>query len=702
MKALGFVLLVVVLIGTARTVSTQPAPDRPFLVSSTYWGGSSSEEFAAVAVDAAGNVYVAGTTASPDFPKTVSTLPALGGTDVFVSKFNAAGRLLFSTVFGGSSSERVAAMAVDAGGNIVVVGDTYSHDLPLVNPVQPAFHQAFCGEFGGICPDGFAARIDPTGRHLLFSTYLGTNTFDSALDVAVDRVGNMYVVGSTESTFAGVTPRRGFAGGRDAFVGKIPPAGRAFSYFTYLGGSFTDAGRGIAVDAAGNAYVTGVTGSQNFPIVNPIQATQENYSDSAFVTKLNVLGFISYSTYLGGHHTDAGFDIAVDAAGSAHVVGITQSTNFPTARARQPFLRGFNDVFVAKLSPSGSSLAYSTYLGGNAREQGQGILDFSPPLNVALDASGNAYVTGPTQSNDFPAAFALGTFGGGVCLDFPFIFQTRPCSDAFVSKLDAEGRLAFSTPLGGSSDDHGRGIAVARDGWVYVAGTTFSTDFPVRAPLQPALSGTSDAFIAKISTAPPACQLPPPVLVSPAGGIFDDRPAFSWDAVAGADAYVAFGFGLGPLLLTGTPPLQFLGVTSTTSFTPADPLAAGDYVWQAVAWNNTCGLGKLSRAMTFTLPGTCPAPAATQVSPVGGAVSNNPTRFEWTVDGSAVTAFSVVVIQYVDGKLVAQYPTAANTFTLPTTLSAGEYRWFVVTGNSTCGAAVSGPASFRSSGSVGP
>ena len=366
----------------------------------------------------------------------------------------------------------------------------------------------------------------------------------------MDGAGNMYIVGSTESTFAGVTPRRAHAGGRDAFVGKIPPAGGAFSYFTYLGGSFTDAGHGIAADAAGNAYMTGVTGSQNFPIVNPIQATQELFRQR--VTKLNVLGFISYSTYLGGHHTDAGFDIAVDAAGSAHVVGITQSTNFPTANARQPFLRGFNDVFVSKLSPSGSSLVYSTYLGGNAREQGQGILDFSPQLNVALDAAGNTYVTGPTQSNDCPAVFALRTFGGGTCLDFPIISNA-----AMLRCLRVEARrqrpAGVSTPIGGSSDNHGRGIAVAHDGSVYIAGTTFSSDFPVRAPLRPTLSGTSDAFIAKISTAPPACQLPAPVLRSPTGGVLDNRPTFTWDAVAGADGYVALGFNLGPIMLTWNP-----------------------------------------------------------------------------------------------------------------------------------------------------
>lgn len=701
MKALRFVLVVVVLIGTNRAVSSQPAPDRPFLVSATYWGGSLSEEFAAVAVDAAGNVYVAGTTASADFPKTVSTLPALGATDVFVSKFDAAGTLVFSTVFGGSSSERVKGIAVDAGGSIIVVGDTFSPDLPVVNPIQPAFHQGFCGEFGGICSDGFAAKLEPTGHSLMFSTYLGTTSADSALDVAVDGAGNIFVVGATESTFDGVTPLRGFSGGRDAFVAKIPPAGGTFAYFTYLGGSFEDSGNGIAADMAGNAYVTGVTGSQNFPTLNPIQAAPENFSDSAFVTKLDPAGIIAYSTYLSGHASDAGVDIAVDTSGRAHIVGITSSTNFPTANARQPFLRGFNDVFVAKLNPSGSRLVYSTYLGGNDREQGQGILDFSPALNVALDASGNAYVSGLTQSSDFPAVYSLQPFGGGLCLILPF-FEARPCPDAFVSKLDAEGKLVFSTPIGGSRDDRGRGVAVAHDGILYVVGTTSSLDFPVRAPVQPTLSGTSDAFIAKISTAPPACQLPPPVQLSPTGGILDQRPTFLWEAVAGAEAYAVIGFNLAQIVLTGTPPGQLLGITSTTSLTPAAPLAGGDYHWLVVAWNGTCGFGQASRGMTFTLPGTCPAPSARQISPVGGALANNPTRLEWGVDGPSIAALSVAVILRADGRFVAQYASANNTFTVPMTLSVGDYAWFVLTWNSTCGATVIGPAFFRSSGGVGP
>ncbi len=700
MKALRLVLAVLVLIGTERAVSSQPASDRPFLVSATYWGGSLHEEFAAVAVDGAGNVYVAGTTASADFPKTVSTLPALGSTDVFVTKFDAAGTLVFSTVFGGSASERVSGIAVDSGGNIIVVGDTFSSDLPVVNPIQPAFHHGFCGEFGATCPDGFAAKLDPTGHSLTFFTYLGSVRADSALDAAVDGAGNIYVVGATESlTFEGAAPLRGFGGTRDAFVARIPPAGGTFAYFTYLGGSFEESGNGIAVDRAGNAYVTGVTSSQNFPTLNPIQAAPENFSDSAFVTKLDPAGIVAYSTYLSGHSGDAGVDIAVDTSGRAHVVGITSSTNFPTVNGRQPFLRGFNDAFVAKLNPSGSSLVYSTFLGGNDREQA--VLDFSPALDVAVDASGTAYVSGVTQSSDFPAVYPLQPFGGGTCLVFPFL-QRGPCPDAFVSKLDAEGKLVFSTPIGGGRDDRGRGVAVTHDGIVYVVGTTTSSDFPVRVPVQPTLSGASDAFIAKISAAPPACQLPAPVQLSPTGGIFGQRPTFSWQAVAGAEAYGVIASNLAQVVLTGTPPAQLLGITNSTSLTPAAPLAAGDYGWLVLAWNRGCGWGQSSRGMAFTLPGTCPAPAAMQLSPVGGTVANNPTRLEWMADGPSIATLFVVVILHADGRLVAQYATANNTFTVPMTLSLGDYAWFVLTWNSTCGTTVSGPALFRSSGRVVP
>ena len=694
-----WLMAAVLLIVSPRSAGAQPPADHPQVLLSTYWGGSSQEEIEATFVDQAGNLYVAGTTSSPNFPRTVSTLPALGGQEVFVSKFDASGHLVFSTVFGGSTTERVGGIAVDGAGNIIVVGDTFSSDLLMVNPIQPSYHGGICGEFGGTCPDGFIAKLDPTGSAMIYSSYLGGGfRFDNAFDVAVDAAGNAYVVGMTESaTFEGASPVRPYSGGQDAFIAKIPPAGGSFAYFTYLGGGSQDTGNGIAVDGAGNAYVTGVAGSSSFPVLNPIQAAPENFSSSAFVTKLDGTGAIAYSTFLGGHSSDAGFDIAVTATGEAVVAGITGSTNFPTVNAQQPFLRGLNDVFVAKLTAAGSSLVYSTYLGGNDREQV--IIDFAQAAQVAVDGGGNAYVSGTTQSVDFPAVLALQPFGGSICS--LFVFQSGPCPDAFLSKFDSQGKLTFSTSIGGGNDDRGRAVAVSGDGIAYVAGVTKSTNFPLHQPLQTELSGLTDAFITKISTAPLACQLALPVQLSPLGGIFDPLPTFSWLPVPGAAAYVVLIKGVAESILTGTPSHFVLGATADTSLASPGPLPPGDFEWLVVPWNATCGLGRPSAGMTFTLPGSCPVGQAVNLTPSAGAVVPNPTRFEWTVNGPS-PSLSVLVLLNPNGSLVALYPAASNTLTVGTTLATGNYFWFVLTWNSTCGFTASELQTFRSTGTVVP
>jgi len=698
MKALRLLFLVLLFAATERTVSTQSVPDRPFLVSSTYWGGSSNEEIATVVVDATGNVYVSGSTSSADFPKTVSTLPSLGATDVFISKFDPAGHLIFSTTFGGSAFDRPNSMAVDAAGNIVIVGDTTSTDLPVVNPIQSSFHFGICGEFGGICGDAFIVKIDPAGQRVLFGTYLGNTRSDSAMDVALDNAGNIYVSGTTESpSIEGVTPLRQFGGARDAFVARIPSAGGALTYFTYLGGSQDESGSGIAVDSAGNAYVTGGTASLDYPTLNPFQAGAENFSQSAFVTKLNAAGAISYSTYLGGHATDNGVDIAVDPTGAAYVVGYTWSTNFPTVHAQQPFLRGINDVFLAKLNASGSTLVYSTYLGGASREQ-VFLDDSAPGLDVIVDEGGNAYVSGTTESGDFPQVFALSPWGGGQCQLLPFQ-QTEPCPDAFVTKYDAEGTMVFSTPIGGSDDDRGRGVAVARDGTLYLVGRAHSSNFPIKEPLQATLSGFSDAFIAKISTAFPACQLPPPTLLSPAGAVPGDVRTFSWDPVPGAESYVALLSPLSSQLLDGTPAASILSFGSETSVTLTDPVSPGEYVWLVVPRNSSCGDGRAGKVQ-FTSPAICPVGAATALSPSDGAVVDNPVMPRWERTGPGVATLSIVILRDASGRLLGQYPAQSVPFQLPILLGPGEYVWVVVTWNSRCGAAVSGPARFRSSGVV--
>jgi len=260
-------------------------------------------------------------------------------------------------------------------------------------------------------------------------------------------------------------------------------------YSTYLGGSGDDSGTSIAVDSSGNAYVTGYTSSIDFPTMNPLQPTYAGGSGSldVFVAKLNSTGSaLVYSTYLGGSNYDSGTSIAVDSSGNAYVTGYTYSTDFPTMNALQGTTAGSGDVFVAKLNPTGSALVYSTYLGGSGIDYGYGI---------AADASGNAYVTGFTCSTNFPTANAEQAASGGRLNSLP------PCGDVFVTKLNATGTaLVYSTYLGGSGDDAGRGIVVDSSGNAYVTGYTSSIDFPTMNPLQPANAGSNDAFVAKLNS----------------------------------------------------------------------------------------------------------------------------------------------------------------------------------------------------------
>ena len=262
------------------------------------------------------------------------------------------------------------------------------------------------------------------------------------------------------------------------------------TYSTYLGGAGDDQGFGIAVDSSGSAYVTGVTGSTNFPTLGAFQPTFAGGID-AFVSKLNATGSaLVYSTYLGGSDDDEGLGIAVDASGSAYVTGFTGSTNFPTtAGAFQPTLAGGPDAFVTKLNPAGSApLLYSTYLGGSNIDGGFGI---------AVDSSGSAYVTGDTASTNFPTLGAFQpTFGTVSCSNPPV------CFDAFVTKLNPAGSaLVYSSYLGGSDNDEGRGIAVDSSGSAYVTGFTLSTNFPTTGAFQPSLAGRVDAFVTKLNPA---------------------------------------------------------------------------------------------------------------------------------------------------------------------------------------------------------
>ena len=364
----------------------------PVLVYSTYLGGSASdsspewlinEEAAGIAVDASGNAYVTGVTTSSDFPTMNALQPSnRGNYDAFVTKINPSGTaLVYSTYLGGdthyyvhygsSGSTHGNGIAVDASGNAYVTGGTTSNDFPTRNALYPNFMS-----WSPQLEDAFVTKINPSGTALVYSTYLGGQGNDYGNGIAVDASGNAYVTGLTISFDF---PRMNLlfptklGGTVDAFVTKIDPSGTALVYSTYLGGSSGDDGRGIAVDASGNAYVTGYTASSDFPTtINALDPTLRGSSD-AFVTKINPSGTaLVYSTYLGGSGSDDGNGIAVDASGNAYVTGLTASSNFPTENPLYPHISGGRDVFVARIAfepsvvnmvVSGTTL-YASYVPG--------------------------------------------------------------------------------------------------------------------------------------------------------------------------------------------------------------------------------------------------------------------------------------------------------------------------------------------------
>ena len=321
--------------------------------------------------------------------------------------------------------------------------------------------------------------IDPT---FLYSTFLGGNDNDWASGIALDGQGNAYITGYTWSTnFPLVNPAyTSKSTNTDIFVAKLSATGTALLYSTYVGGADWDSGYGIAVDPSGNAYVGGSTRSTDFPMMNAVQSTNAGGSD-VVAFKLNPAGNqLLYSTYLGGTGDDAAYGIAVDAFGSAYLVGDTNSTNLPVVSAAQNTLAGYYDAFVLKLTTAGAKV-YATYLGGSDWDSGRAI---------AVDTSGNAYVTGFTYSTAFP------TTSGA------YSITNQGASDVFVTEVNSDGTAwKVSTYVGGSSSEGGYGIAVDSTG-VYVSGDTWSTDFPgTGAGAQNHLAGANDAVVFKLNLA---------------------------------------------------------------------------------------------------------------------------------------------------------------------------------------------------------
>jgi hypothetical protein len=383
--------------------------------------------------------------------------------------------LVYSTYLGGSGGDNGSGIAVDQAGNSYVIGTTASLDFPVGNLPRPP-RRGYS--------DAFVTKLNAAGSSIVYSAFIGGGSIDVGNDVAVDASGNVYVTGRTDSLdFPAVKPLQQFKGGMDAFVAKLDPAGSKLIYSTCLGGSGGDIAYKIALDSSGNAYVTGETSSPDFPVFNAVQpvigSTTGNpagggYFSDAFVTRLSAAGSAAvYSTYLGGDFHDIGNGIAVDPSGAAYVTGQTESTDFPVVNAYQPRMGG------------GQCDAFVVKV-----NPGGGVLGYSTYLggtnddagrSIAVEPSGRTTVTGWTKSRDFPILNAIQA-------TYPSEPQSWPGlgSMAFVTRLNPAGSgLVYSTYLGGSNGESGTGIAVDRSGNAFVTGLTGSVDFPVVNAAQP-------------------------------------------------------------------------------------------------------------------------------------------------------------------------------------------------------------------------
>jgi hypothetical protein len=447
--------------------ASRPVVIDPILAYSTYLGGTWDDADApfegieGVALDGAGNIYVTGTTQSPDFPTTPGADRTLDGyRDIFVTKLSPAGTVLYSTYLGDSCDDAARDIAVDAAGNAYVTG--------RLN--------------GGSCYADVAGalivKLDPAGA-VVYASVLGGRLADSSIGhaIAVDGQGQAYVTGvansdthdfpTTPGAFRAVECENVYPFAGDVFVAKLSADGHSLLYSTIICGGGDDFPTGIALDAAGNAYVAGATASSDFPTVNPFQAMRRNGSVdiTGFVSKVSPDGSqLLYSTYLGGTESDAIGSIAVDGQGQAYVTGGTLSVDFPTTpgvlqehAGNRHCIETCTDAFVTKIDPTGSALVYSTYLFGELDDGGS---------RIAVDGGGNAYVVGTTNSAYFPIVDA-------------FQASNRGLDDAFIAKLNPDAtRLVYSSFLGGCGGgpsrgrgvDEGSSLALEGTGKAYVVG----------------------------------------------------------------------------------------------------------------------------------------------------------------------------------------------------------------------------------------
>ncbi len=621
---------------------TRPLWIDPELMFASPLGGLNADRARAVALDANGFIYVAGATASPDFPTTTGAYSRTlaGSNDVWVAKFNPNGSgPIYSAFIGGTDDDQALALAVDAAGAVYLTGVTQSADFPTVSAVQAT---------PGGAGDAFALKLNPAGSALAYSTYLGGVDMDAGTAVRVNPAGEAYIAGDTRSAnlitaTGGLTTgvQSSYGGGlSDAFVMRLDAAGTAMLGQTFLGRNSLDSATALAVDVTGAVWVAGVTTATNFlTTTGALQTVYGGGGSDAFVTKFNAgLTQTLASTYLGGSGAETARALAVSASGQVYVAGVTNSPDFPVVSAAFATPRGGQDGFVTQLNLSGTVALYSTYLGGS------GVDEVSA---LALDAANHAYVVGQTRSADFPQVNGL-----------PAALQGE--ADAFAVRLAPAGNaVRYATLLGGAASEAAYGVAVTADSTAWVVGETESGDFPRRNPVQPGLAGEADAFVAALALT----LFPVNVALSDApgnaNGVIDPGEPFTVRvALFNERAATASA-------ITGTLSVLTGSATFTTSVSAYPNITAGGTQTNTTAYflrvglNQPCGSAltllhtvtyspSLTATHTFTVPVGTPTCTPFPVAPVVGLSAANssptplsvPTRLTATVQSGSAISYS--------------------------------------------------------------
>ena len=490
---------------------------------STFLGGALSDQGNSIAIDANGNIYVAGTTTSTIFPTATSYgQNTEHGVDAFVAKFDATGTAVYiiwvnaATLF---AEDNGFGIDVDSAGNAYVTGQTNSSDFCAYFGAVPGYDQTYNGS-----GDAYLFKINPDGSQIDYCTYLGGNDWDTGRDVVVNAAGEAIVTGGTWSTDFPTTagaPAENLTAQRDVFLARVSAAGTNLSFSTFLGGDGQEEARGVDLDIEGNALITGWTNSSNFPTTT--RAWDQTYGGNfdAFLAKIDLDNSrLSYATYLGGSDEDRGYGLAVDPAGNSYITGNTISTNFPTTNNTFDSSHNGNyDGFVTKFNPTASDLVYSTFLGGSNADWSNGI---------DVDASGRAVISGETWSTNVPTttlAFA------------PSISGSR---DAFVMQFDYAGdKLLYGTYLGGTEWEIGTAVATDGAGNLYTTGKTNSRDFPTTTnAYDPIHNNEYDVFVSHLTIPDTSafCTVPPTVSNVTISALGGGDIQLSWN-VAGVDTY---------------------------------------------------------------------------------------------------------------------------------------------------------------------